>query len=145
MWLGATATKLYGPSCFLQLLSYDQVCQEFERKFHRPTPTRANIQKLVNKFKRTGSVLHEKCSGRPQTSANDVERMQQVIEFSPGASTRSLSNELDTPRTTIWRILRFKFNEHAYQLQVLHHLEQEAYAAHQALYHDLLQLLLMRI
>ena len=74
--------------------------QEFERKFHRSTPTRANIRISVRKFKRTGSVLDEKLSGGPQISENDVEQIQQGIELSPGASTRRLSNELDIPRTS---------------------------------------------
>ncbi|PSN58023.1 hypothetical protein C0J52_02021 [Blattella germanica] len=126
-------------SARLRLLSYEQVRQDFERKFHKPAPTRANIRMLVNKFKRTGSVVDEKRSGRPQTSANDVELIQQAIERSPGASTRRLSNELDIPRTTVWRVLRFTLKKRAYHLQVLHHLEQEDYAARQAMCHDLLQ------
>ena len=126
-------------SARLRLLSYEQVRQDFERKFHKPAPTRANIRMLVNKFKRTGSVVDEKRSGRPQTSANDVELIQQAIKRSPGASTRRLSNELDIPRTTVWRVLRFTLKKRAYHLQVLHHLEQEDYAARQAMCHDLLQ------
>ena len=94
---------------------------------------------LVNKFERTGSVVDEKCSGRPQTFANDVERIQQVIERSPGTSTRRLSNELDIPRTAVWRILSFKLKKRTYHLQVLHHLEQEDYAARQAMCRDVLE------
>ncbi|KAJ4427288.1 hypothetical protein ANN_24906 [Periplaneta americana] len=89
---------------------------------------------LVNRFKRTGSFLDEKRSGKPQTSANDVPLLQHATERSPGASTHRLSNELDIPRTTVWRVLRFTLH-----LQVLHHLEQEDYAARQAMCHDLLE------
>ena len=41
-------------SARLRLLSYEQVRQEFERNYHEPAPTRANIRMLVNKFQRTG-------------------------------------------------------------------------------------------
>ncbi|KAJ4426746.1 hypothetical protein ANN_26545 [Periplaneta americana] len=47
-----------------------------------------NIRMLVDKFKRTGSFLEEKRSGRPQTSANDFPLLQHATERSPGASTR---------------------------------------------------------
>ncbi|KAJ9589343.1 hypothetical protein L9F63_017448 [Diploptera punctata] len=112
----------------------------------------------MNTFRRTGSVLDEKRSAdhrplqmklnvfstrlnavQPQTSANEVERIQHAIERSPDASTRRLSNELDIPRTTVWRVFRFKLNKRSYHLQVLHHLEQKDYAACQAMCHDLLQ------
>jgi hypothetical protein len=46
----------------LDELSYQQVQQNFEQKFRKPAPTKANIQLLVNKFKGTGSVLDEKRS-----------------------------------------------------------------------------------
>jgi hypothetical protein len=53
-------------------LSCQQLQQGFERKFRKPAPTRANIRLLFNKFKRRGSVLDEKRSGRPQTSKDDA-------------------------------------------------------------------------
>ncbi|PSN40281.1 hypothetical protein C0J52_22100 [Blattella germanica] len=43
----------------------------------------------------SGSLLDEKRSRKPQTSENDVERIQQAIERSPDVSTHRLSNELD--------------------------------------------------
>jgi transposase len=85
-------------------LSYQQVQQSFERQFRKPAPTRANIRLLVNKFKRTGSVLDEKRSGRPQISEDDAGRILQATEQSPHASIRRLSNQLDIPRTTVWRV-----------------------------------------
>ncbi|KAJ4443074.1 hypothetical protein ANN_04724 [Periplaneta americana] len=123
----------------LRLLSYEHVCQECERKLKKPAPIRANIRMLVNKFKRAESFLDEKHSGRPQTSANDVPLLQHATECSPGTSTRCLSNELDIPRTTVWRVLRFTLHKLVYHPQVLHHLEQEDYAAHQGMCHDLLE------
>jgi hypothetical protein len=98
--------------------SYQQVRRDFERKFRKPPPTRASIRLLVNKLKRTGNVLDEKRSGRPQTCEYDVGRIQQAVEQSPSASVRCLSNQLDIPRTTVSRVLHFKLKKGAYHLQV---------------------------
>jgi transposase len=102
----------------LRGLSYQQVQQSFEWKFRKSAPTRANIQLLVNKLKRTGSVLDEKRWGRPQISEDNTRRIQQAAEQGPCASIHHLSNQLDIPRTTVWRVLHFKFMKRAYHLQV---------------------------
>jgi hypothetical protein len=99
-------------------LSYQQVQHGFERKFRKPVPTRANIRLLVNKFKRTGSVLDEKRSGRLAISKDDVQCIQQAIERSSSASICSLSNQIDIPRTTVWRALHFKLKKRVYHLQL---------------------------
>jgi hypothetical protein len=78
----------------LRGLSYQQMQQGFEQKFRKPVPTRANIQLLINKFKRTGSVLNEKCSGRPQTSEGNIGRIQRAIEQSPHVSIHRLVTNL---------------------------------------------------
>jgi hypothetical protein len=96
-------------SAQLRGFSYQQVKQSFERKFRKPDP-RANIRLLVNKCKRTGSVLGEKRSGGPQTSEDDLGRIQQTI--------RRLSDQLDIPKTTVWTVLHFKLKERTYHLQV---------------------------
>jgi transposase len=104
-------------STWLCGLSYQQVQQSFERKFRKPAPTTASIRFLVNKFKRTGSALNEKHSGRPQTS-EDVQSIQQATEQSPCASIRHLSNQLDISKTTVWRVLHFKLKKRAHHLQL---------------------------
>ncbi|KAJ4442650.1 hypothetical protein ANN_04239 [Periplaneta americana] len=48
--------------------TYLQVRAAFERRFRKPAPTQQNIQMLVNKFLRTGSVADERWSGRSSTS-----------------------------------------------------------------------------
>jgi transposase len=101
--------RLHGLSC-------QQVQRSFERKFRKPAPSRANIRLLVNRFKRTGSVLDEKRSGRPQTSEDGVGCIQQATEQSPRASVRPLSNQLDIPRPTVWRVLHFKLKKREYHL-----------------------------
>ena len=108
----------------LRRLSYAQVQEEFRRKFHKPAPTRANIRLLVNKFQRTGNVSDAPRSVPEET----VARIREAIERSPQASTRRLSNELDVPRATVLKILRFTLKKRAYHIQVLHKLDEEDYA-----------------
>ena len=45
--------------------TYRQVREAFQRRFRKPAPKQQNIQILVNKFMRTGSVADEQRSGRP--------------------------------------------------------------------------------
>ena len=37
----------------------------------------------------------------------------------------------------MWKTLRFKLNKHAYHIQIVHNLEDEDYAARQAMCYDL--------
>jgi hypothetical protein len=86
---------------------------KFEWIFRKPAPTRANIRLLVNKFKRTGETFWQTADfwGRPRTySASNWAK--------PRASFRRLSNQLDIPRTTVWRVLHFKLKKREYRLQV---------------------------
>jgi hypothetical protein len=66
---GIASARLRGLGC-------QHVEQSFERQLKKPAPTRAKIQLLVCKIKSTGSVLEEKCLGRPQISEHDVGRIQ---------------------------------------------------------------------
>lgn len=117
--------------------SYEEVRNRFERKFRKPAPTRGNIQILVNKFMRTGSVRDEPRTGRPSISVESVEAIQNAIERSPQASTRRLSRELGIPRSSVWKVLRFTLKKRAYHLQVVQKLEAEDYAARRAMCYDL--------
>ena len=66
-------------------------------------------------------------------------RIREAIERSPQASTRRLSNELDVPRATVLKILRFTLKKRAYHIQVLHKLDEEDYAARKAVCYDLME------
>lgn len=63
-------------------------------------------------------MLDQKCSGRPQTSEDNIGHIQEAIEQSPYASICRLSNKLDIPRRTVWRLLHFKLKKRVYCLQV---------------------------
>ena len=92
---------------------YRQVRDAFQRRFRKPAPTQLNIQMLVNKFMRTGSVADEQWSGRPPTPQERVETIREAIERSPYASTCRLSRELGIPRATVWEVLHFTLKKKA--------------------------------
>lgn len=119
--------------------SYKDTQEEFRRKFHKDAPTRANIRVLLNKFNRTGSVSDEQHPRKPRVDGETVERVNNAISRSPQASTRRLSRELDIPRSTVWKILRFVLKKRAYHIQVLHKLDDEDNACRQAMCMDLVE------
>ena len=45
-------------------MTYEEARESFTRKFHKLATTRRAIKKMVNKFKRTGSVTDEHQTGR---------------------------------------------------------------------------------
>ncbi|KAJ4445023.1 hypothetical protein ANN_06822 [Periplaneta americana] len=55
------------------------VRQNFERRFRKPGPSRQAIRDLVNKFQRTGNVADEERSGRPATTPQTVQAIQDAI------------------------------------------------------------------
>lgn len=119
--------------------TYQWIQKDFNRRYRKPGSNRKTISKLVNKFKRTGNVADVKRSGRPSTSDDTVARIEEAITRSPSASTRRLSRELGIPQSTVWKTLHYRLHMKAYTIQVLHHLEQEDYAAREAMCADLVQ------
>ena len=61
----------------------EKIRDNFERKFHKESPTDKAIRELLTKFQRTGSVLDDSRNGRPRKSG---ERME--FEEDPQLSTR---------------------------------------------------------
>ena len=70
----------------LRGLTYEKVREEFTLKFRKEGPSRHAIKDLVNKFKRTGSVLDEQRPGRPSSSQATVQSVNDAITRSPKAS-----------------------------------------------------------
>ncbi|KAJ4430951.1 hypothetical protein ANN_19544 [Periplaneta americana] len=87
---------------------------------------------------------YSKPRNRTDSLARPQQRNKHATEPSPGASTCRLSNELDIPRTTVWRVLRFTLHKRAYHLQVLHYLEQKIMLPVRLCAMIYLRLLLMR-
>lgn len=101
------------------------VQRNFTRRFNKPAPHRNCISRWVRQLQETGCLCPKKSPGRPQTSAETVNRIQAAYVRSPKKSTRRASNELQIPQTTVWRILRKRLHFKPYKLQFLQSLKPE--------------------
>ncbi|PSN29696.1 hypothetical protein C0J52_27396 [Blattella germanica] len=99
------------------------VQRNFTSRFNKPAPHRRCISRWVRQLQETGCLCPKKSLGRPQTSAETVNRIQDAYVRSPKKSTRRASNELQIPQTTVWRILRKRLHFKPYKLQFLQSLK----------------------
>ncbi|KAJ4425735.1 hypothetical protein ANN_27931 [Periplaneta americana] len=99
----------------------------------KPGPSRQAVRDLVNKFQRTGNVADEERLGRPATTPQTVQAIQDATTRSPTTSTRRLSRELHVSQSTVWRTLRYTLKKRPYHIQILHKPEPEDFAARQAM------------
>ena len=60
----------------LREMTYEEARESFMRKFHKLGHTRHVIEKMVKKFKRTGSVADEPQTERPAVPNETVQRIQ---------------------------------------------------------------------
>lgn len=115
----------------LRGMTYKQVWEDLPRIVRRPVSTRLAINTLVNKLQRTGSFADEEGPGRPGITPDSLQSVQDAITCSPSASTRRICRELDIPQITVCRILRYKLQKRAYDIQDVQKHEDEDYAARQ--------------
>jgi hypothetical protein len=68
----------------------------------------------LEQFQETDNVLHRKGSGSPNTSQEDVDRVQEAFSQSPQNPTRRASWQLGLPQTSVWRVVHNRLYLHAY-------------------------------
>ena len=61
-------------------------------------------------------------SGRPRTSAKNIERVKQAFSRSPIKSIRTAARELELPPTTVHKVLHKRLRLYAYKVQMLQRL-----------------------
>ena len=73
----------------------------------------------------TGSVLDAVRSGRPRTSAENIERVRQTFSPSPIKSIRTAIRELELelPPTTVHKVPHKRLRLYAYKVQMLQRLQ----------------------
>ena len=71
----------------------------------------------------TGSVLDAVRSGRPRTSAENIERIRQAFSRSPIKFIRTSARELELPLTTVHKVQHKKLRLYAYKVQMLQRLQ----------------------
>lgn len=86
-------------------------------------PDRRTIERLVAKFRETGSVRNDQKgnSGRPRSATNqeNIEVVRERLEASPRKSTRRLSQETAISRSSVLRIIHKELNAFPYKIQIL--------------------------
>ena len=96
-----------------------QVQRNFRTRYGRNPPSRTSIREWYKRFKETGSCQKQKSTGRPSTSAADVERVRESFQQNPRKSIRHASRELGLPTTTVHRILHKRLKFYANKVQEL--------------------------
>ena len=114
--------------CVLELDKSHQafhVIRKFKTKYGKKyAPSAPMIKKWHEKFINSGCLCKGKRSGRPSISEDDVDKIRDVYLSSPKTSTRRVSQRLQMPQTTIWRVLRKRLQMKPYKLQLLQHLRK---------------------
>ncbi|GBN89029.1 hypothetical protein AVEN_23529-1 [Araneus ventricosus] len=90
---------------FFETKSVITTQRRFRTKYKKDPPSDNSIRRWLTQFQETGSVLHRKGPGRPITSQENVDRIQETFTRSPRKSTRQAAVQLHMPHTTIWNVL----------------------------------------
>lgn len=97
---------------------------------NRPKPSPATLEKLIEKFKRTGEVTDDVQSrkDKPRTSRTPeiIESAREIAEQEPTISTRRLSQRIGVSRSTAWTILNKDLKLFPYKVQIAQQLTEAA-------------------
>lgn len=88
-------------------------------------PNESTILRIVKKFEETGSVMDVKTPirHRPSRSQENIDAVRESVEADPRMSIPRRSQELNIPKTTVWRILHKDLSLKAYKVQLTQELK----------------------
>ena len=77
--------------------------------------------RVIDRFKKTGTLIPAKSSGRPVDKATEenCERVLNLVEQDHSMSIRQMEVELNLSCTTVWRILRKKLHIFPYKAKTV--------------------------
>jgi inhibitor of nuclear factor kappa-B kinase subunit alpha len=96
-----------------------------EKQLHKDPFTTVTIQRIADRFLKTGSVSDSPRSGRPSTSEGVTEEVSSALECLSHAhelghaSTRAISAVTGIPPSTVYKIMRVKMALFPFKLQLL--------------------------
>ncbi|XP_066251951.1 histone-lysine N-methyltransferase SETMAR-like [Euwallacea similis] len=99
--------------------SADQNCLLTQRMYAQKYPDRRqpsvrSLEKLKERFIRTGNVTYEKCERTKRTSDEDQLNVLLSVISEPSTSSTTISKETNVPRSTVSKILkRNKFHDYS--------------------------------
>ncbi|GBM66806.1 hypothetical protein AVEN_273949-1 [Araneus ventricosus] len=73
---------------FFETKSVITTQRRFRTTYKKDPPSDSSIRRWLTQFQETGSVLHRKEAGRPSTSQENVDRIQETFTRSPRNSSR---------------------------------------------------------
>jgi transposase len=106
--------------------SYGETVRKIRGIFGRRNATnQSTVQRIINKFEETGSIMNSKLPVRHRTgrSLENISAVTESVAESPGTSIRRRSQQLDIPRSTMQRILTKDLYLHAYKAQLTQELK----------------------
>ncbi|GBO45561.1 hypothetical protein AVEN_270657-1 [Araneus ventricosus] len=116
---GDRASKAICVLWFFETKSVITTQRRFRTTYMKDPPSDNSIRRWLTQFQETGSVLHRKGAGRPSTSQENVDRIQETFTRSPRKSTKQAAVQLHMPHTTIWNVLHNRLHLNAYKVQIV--------------------------
>ncbi|PNF42612.1 hypothetical protein B7P43_G01283 [Cryptotermes secundus] len=114
--------------CVLEFAKTNSVVtaqRAFRRRFGINQPCPKNIRRWFRQFQESGCLCKGKSPGRPRVSEEQVARIRAAFERSPRKSTNRVSRELETPQSTVWRVLTVRLHLKPYRLQLVQELTND--------------------
>ena len=97
---------------------------------NRPKPHRNTLRKLVEKFRKTGSVADDagerSNKNRTVRTPEIIEQVDEIIRREPSISTRRLAQQLGLSASSVCRILKDDLKMYPYRLQVHQRLNENS-------------------
>ena len=87
--------------------------------YHTEPPTDKTIREWYMKLQLSSCLWAAKRTGRPDPSAETVERMREAFVRTPQKSTTRASQELQMSQSSVWHILRKHLRVKVFRLQLL--------------------------
>jgi transposase len=88
-------------------------------------PNKSTVQRLVERFRETGSIGEKRRSGRPSVLSNDsLEDIRASLLQSPRKSLRKLSQQTGMTCGSVQRATQ-RLKLHPYQVQICHELQEQ--------------------
>ena len=112
-------------SWFIETKSDVQTQRRYRTKYGKDPPSRSSIRLWSKKFMETGSVLDAVQSGRPRTSAENIESARQAVSRSPVKSIRTVTTELELPSTAVHKILHKRLRLYASKCKCYRYFSQD--------------------
>ncbi|PSN34312.1 hypothetical protein C0J52_25945 [Blattella germanica] len=114
--------------CVLEYARTDSVVavrRAFRRQFGRPAPSETSIRRWYEQLRDRGCICHQGkgCVGRPSLNEETIERVRDSFIRSLNKSVRRASQQLQIPKSTVWKIARKRLQLFSYKLQMVHKLQ----------------------